>query len=203
MPQIKNNLISLCFLFMLSGVLFGQSGYISIPDSGLWQITIDDTLKYIAGDTIISIIPGEHVLEIQPINNKNWMSEAQSWDIFVEDSDTLIINPIIPFFRKSYLLKGESSQNKTQKLIVTHKMTSHRKKYIKPALLATAVATNWASFYIKRKADDYYDVYRETSNLDRMERYYDKAGDYDVYANIMLGVSAAALTAYFYYLLTD
>jgi hypothetical protein len=197
------NIISLYVFFVLSSFLFGRTAYISIPDSGLWQITIDDSLNYVGGDTVISILPGKHDIEIQPINNKNWMAEAQSWDIFVEDSDTLIINPIIPSFKKSYLLENESSQNKIKKLMVTRKKKSKRQKYIKPAFLATAVATNWASFYIKRKADDYYDIYRESSDLDRMEKYYNRAGDFDAYANIMLGVSAAALTIYFYYLMTD
>ncbi|MEJ2544764.1 MAG: PQQ-binding-like beta-propeller repeat protein [Calditrichaceae bacterium] len=200
---ITNGRMNAPVFFVLSSFLFGRTAYISIPDSGLWQITIDDSLNYVAGDTVISILPGKHDIEIQPINNKNWMAEAQSWDIFVEDSDTLIINPIIPSFKKSYLLENESSQNKIKKLMVTRKKKSKRQKYIKPALLATAVATNWASFYIKRKADDYYDIYRESSDLDRMEKYYNRAGDFDAYANIMLGVSAAALTIYFYYLMTD
>ena len=94
-------------------------------------------------------------------------------------------------------------KRQNNKLTFRYRKKSGRQKYFKPALLGAAIATNWASFYIKRKADDYYDIYRGTSNRDRMEKYYNKAGDYDVYANIMLGVSAAALTAYFYYLMTD
>lgn len=146
-------------------------------------------------------MPGKHNLLIQPLNNKNWMTGLQSRDIFVEESDTLRIRPIVPSFKRSYLLTDETHQRTA--LSFTHRDKPGRQRYIKPALLATAVAANWASFYIKRKADDYYDIYRETSNLNRMERYYNRAGDYDVYANIMLGVSAAALTAYFYYLMTD
>jgi hypothetical protein len=203
MLQLRINIIFLCVLFVLSGFLFGQTAYISIPDSRLWQITIDDSLPYIASDTVISIVPGKHNLFMQPINNKNWIIDAKSWEIYVQEAETLKVNPIIPSFRNSYLLQDASDQNKTKKLIVRHKKNTGRQKYIKPALLATAVATNWASFYIKRKADDYYDIYRETSNLERMEKYYNRAGDYDVYANIMLGVSAAALTMYFYYLMTD
>ncbi|MBN1408793.1 MAG: hypothetical protein JW956_13435 [Calditrichaceae bacterium] len=201
MALFRINCICLGFLVLLSSFLFGQTAYISIPDSGSWQITIDDSLQFITDDTIIAIMPGKHNLLIQPLNNKNWMTGLQSRDIFVEESDTLRIRPIVPSFKRSYLLTDETHQRTA--LSFTHRDKPGRQRYIKPALLATAVAANWASFYIKRKADDYYDIYRETSNLNRMERYYNRAGDYDVYANIMLGVSAAALTAYFYYLMTD
>ena len=203
MLQPRINITTLCVLFILNSFLFGQTAYISIPDSDLCQITIDDSLHYIAGDTVISIKPGKHNLFMQPINNKNWIAEAKAWDIFAEDSDTLVIKPLLPSSKISYLLSDEGNQDKNNKLTFRYRKKSGRQKYFKPALLGAAIATNWASFYIKRKADDYYDIYRGTSNRDRMEKYYNRAADYDVYANIMLGVSAAALTAYFYYLMTD
>ncbi len=203
MSLFRINIICTSILFVISSFLFGQTAYISISDSSLWQITIDDSLQYVTRDTVISIIPGKHDIIIQPVNNKNWMTGAQSREIFIQEAETLKVIPITPSFRSSYLLQNDSDQNKTNTVFVAHKKKSGRQKYVKPALLATAVAANWASFYVKRKADDYYNIYKETSNLDRMEKYYNRAADYDVYANIMLGVSAAALTVYFYYLMTD
>lgn len=203
MSRSRTNIIYINILFVLNCFLFGQTAHISITDSILWKITIDDSLQYITGDTVLSIAPGQHDLFLQPINNRNWMIGAQSREVFVQEAETLKVNYLIPSFKIRYLLQDESYQNKTNKLLVRHKKRTRQQKYIKPVLLTTAIAANWASFYIKRKADDYYDIYRETSNLDRMEKYYSRAADYDVYANILLGVSAAALTAYFYYLMTD
>lgn len=203
MSQSRTNIIYFNILFVLNCFLYGQTAYISIPDSGLWKITIDDSLQYITRDTVFSIVPGEHDLFLQPINNRNWMIGTQSREVFTQEAETLKVKYLIPSFRGGYLIQEASDQNKTNKLIVRHKKKTGKQKYLKPALLTTAIAANWASFYIKRKADDYYDIYRKTSNLDRMEKYYNRAADYDVYANIMLGVSAAALTAYFYYLMMD
>jgi hypothetical protein len=77
------------------------------------------------------------------------------------------------------------------------------RKYAKPILAATSITTNWLSFYLKRKADDYYDKYKTSSNSEKIKKYYDRTERFDLYASIMLGVSTAATTAFFYYLVKD
>ena len=203
MSRIKNKIIFIIILIVINNYLFGQTGFISIPDSGKWHITIDDTLHSLSSQTLIPVTAGKHSLIIQPVNNKNWKATAQYQEIFIQEADTFRVMPAIPKFKSSYLQVDESNQNNTNIVLNTSNQKFNRRKYYKPVILAMAVAANWASFYIKRKADDYYDIYSETSNLNKMEKYYNRAADYDIYANIMLGVSGVALTAYFYYLMTD
>jgi hypothetical protein len=83
------------------------------------------------------------------------------------------------------------------------KRPSPFRKYLKPGLAVTAVASNWLSFYLKRKADDYYDKYHSSSDLNRMNRYYDRTEQFDLYSAVMLGVSTAATVTFFYLLLSD
>ncbi|MBD3223529.1 MAG: hypothetical protein GF313_02295 [Caldithrix sp.] len=73
----------------------------------------------------------------------------------------------------------------------------------KPAILVTAVATNWLSFYMKRKADDYYEKYKATSDVDKLERYYNRTKYFDTASNVFLGIATLTLSGYLYLLLTS
>lgn len=77
------------------------------------------------------------------------------------------------------------------------------KRYLKPGLVVTAISANWLSFYLKRQADDYYDRYQTSSDISRINRYYDKTQQYDTISNVLLGVSTAATVSFLYLLLTD
>lgn len=77
------------------------------------------------------------------------------------------------------------------------------KRYLKPGLVVTAITTNWLSFYLKRKADDYYDKYQSSSEVSRINHYYDKTEQFDMYSSVLLGVSTAATASFLYLLLTD
>jgi len=77
------------------------------------------------------------------------------------------------------------------------------RKYSKPILAATSITSNWLSFYLKRKADDYYDKYKASSNSSKISKYYDRTEQCDLYASVMLGVSTAATAAFFYYLIKE
>ncbi len=72
----------------------------------------------------------------------------------------------------------------------------------KPALIFTAVVSNWLSFYLKREADDAYQRYRTTSDLSEMQRFYNRTRDLDHLSSMMLGVSVISLSGYFYLLIT-
>ena len=203
MLQFKNKLIFVNILIAINSYIFGQTGYICIPDSGRWNVTIDDTVHFQSNQTLIPVTAGKHSLIIQPVNNKNWMATVLQQEIFIQEADTFMIMPLIPKFKSSYLQVNESNQNNVNINFGIQDQKLNKRKYFKPGILATAVIANWASFYVKRKADDYYDNYLETSDLSKMEAYYNHSSDYDIYANILLGVSATALTLYFYYLITD
>lgn len=74
---------------------------------------------------------------------------------------------------------------------------------LKPGLIFSTIVFNWSSFYLKRRADDYYRDYRRTSSIRRMNNFYKKTALYDKLSAAALGVAAASLSAFFYILWTD
>jgi len=48
------------------------------------------------------------------------------------------------------------------------------KRFVKPGLIVSAIALNWTSFYLKRRADNFYSDYQRTSSIKRMNNYYKK-----------------------------
>lgn len=74
---------------------------------------------------------------------------------------------------------------------------------LKPGLIFSTIVFNWSSFYLKRRADDYYRDYRRTSAIKRMNSFYKKTALYDKLSAAALGVAAASLSAFLYILWTD
>ncbi len=192
---------------ILSGNVFAQSvassGFLKIRNADNWQITVDDTIALDRmAEPLVALPPGQHLLTAHPVNIKNWLVHAQTHHFHILPADTIVINlgkreenpqPRFTVFKNASGIRDGSVLQKSSNL----------KAYLKPALIITAVASNWASFYLKRKADDYYDIYLETSSLSKLNQYYDKSADFDAYASVMLGVSVAALSGYLYLLLTE
>lgn len=77
------------------------------------------------------------------------------------------------------------------------------KKYYRQSLVATTVVANWGAFYLKRRADNYYQQYLKAGNKNQIQKYYREATRYDNYATIALVVSGAALSAYLWFLFND
>ena len=73
------------------------------------------------------------------------------------------------------------SKNKN---VFNFKNVSELRPLIKPGLIFSAIAFNWTSFYLKRRADDYYKDYQRTSVIRRMNNSYKKAALYDNLAAI-------------------
>lgn len=197
-------LISLFLITTLFGQDIDRSGFLALPDSGNWEIQIGDSLIFNNTNRIIQLPEGDHFLLIQPVNDKNWLTTVQSKEIYINPAETLAVQLNGKVFDKSLLQKPKSTNLKTIIDMPEYK-TGHnnKRKYIRPGLVLTAVAANWTSFYLKRKADDYYEDYRRSSNVSKINKYYDRASSFDVYSSIMLGVSATALTTYLYLLVTD
>lgn len=78
-----------------------------------------------------------------------------------------------------------------------------KQEYTRRGLLTTAILTNWVSFYLKRRADDYYGKYRRASNIRKLTSYYNQTAEFDRFSNAMLLVSGVALTAYLYFIFSD
>jgi len=202
--RLKYFILSLIFISTLYGQNIKQYGFLALPDSGQWQIQIGDSIIYEFNNQIIQLPEGKHSLLIQPINDKNWLTNVQSKDIYIQPAETLAVQLNTRIFDKSFLQKSIHTNLSTKVDFPEYQGNrSIMKKYARPGLIFTAVAANWASFYLKRKADDYYDIYSRSSSLSKIDKYYDRAASFDVYSSIMLGVSATALTTYLYLIITD
>ena len=197
------------FVFF-AALLWGQDstrmGVLSLPDSSNWSIQINDSLMIRSGTETIHLPQGQYQILIAPLNQKRWPLNALYHEIEIQPADTLYINLNGHTFSRDLLQdqgKVPLSGIKEIPAITTYRTSSPLKKYIQPGTLVLAVVSNWTSFYLKRRADDYYDNYRQTTNLSKINHYYNQAANYDQYAVVMLGVSATALATYFYFLFTD
>jgi len=192
--------------FMLSTHLIGQDkGYLALPDSLNYQISINDSVIVYSPDSqmVIALQTGEHILKISPINDKSWYTMPGILPVYIHSAETLTVD-----YSQIISLKYENTNFHTINLHQNNieyqpVKESFFQENLKPGLIITAIAANWAAFYLKREADDFYSEYQHTSSVSQMNYYYDKAADFDRYSTIMLGVSLAALSAYLYMLLSE
>lgn len=73
----------------------------------------------------------------------------------------------------------------------------------KVLLISGALVTHWLAFYLKNKADDNYDKYRQSTHPDRIQHYWDQTRKYDRYSDISLGISYSMLAGLIYTVITD
>ncbi len=130
-------------------------------------------------------------------NDHRWNNWAKDTTLVFTTSDTLTLN--LAQLQRPYRLMFRQWNVQINR----QKSPSVYRTYLKPGLAALAIATNWASFYLKRKADDYYQRYHATSNLSKINEYYKQTQKFDRYSEIMLGISITGFTAYFALLLHD
>jgi len=121
-----------------------------------------------------------------------------------QPADSLTICPADSFFQISTLhILPDSLIHYEHRNGFESMYPEFKKMYVRRGLLATTIVSNWAAFYLKRQADDYYRQYQRASELGQIKHYYNKTARYDNYATAMLIISGAALTAYLYFLFTD
>lgn len=199
---LQNKLIILALCLFFSQTARAQKAYLQIPDSTRWQVVLNDSV--VRADSPYIIVPGgQFHLKLIPRNQKYWYLNVLDRPVTLSPNDTLRWATLIP-----RLISSPPEFEKIQLGPVPEAGSLFKKpwtvkRYFKPALLIGAVASNWASFYMKRRADDYYGKYQRAASLDQINHYYDKAGEFDVYATVLLGVSVAAIGIYFYTILSD
>jgi hypothetical protein len=76
-------------------------------------------------------------------------------------------------------------------------------KWYREGLIVTSVVSSWASFFYKRKADEYYDRYMHTADPFQMVMSFRRTQDFDRYADIALGISLVSLGIYLFILIID
>lgn len=177
-----------------------RHGFLILPDSSQWRVQVDDSLITAHQYPTLALLPGNHTLWAQAIYSKKWPPFIQHHNFTIQSGETLQI-VLKPQQHNIFSASAITVAPTLQEIPPIRSLFS--KRYIKPALLVTAFAANWASFAVKRQADDYYDIYNKTSDPAKMERYYNKTKNYDDIASALLGVSITTLSAYFYLLLTE
>jgi len=65
-------------------------------------------------------------------------------------------------------------------------------------LLAVSVATHWASFYLKNRANNNFDKYEASSDPVQTEKFWNSTRKYDRLSDITLGISYASLAGLIY-----
>ncbi len=197
----KNRLLILLFLLTLGSGLRAQEkplGFVAAPDSAVRLLQAahqNDSLKT-ALQSVLALPAGRHRLKLIFLHDRSWANWAVDTTVNVPVADTLFLHrihkalmPLEPF--TTVTLKGTRSKK------------FRLKHLLKPGLAAVTVASNWASFYLKRRADDFYRTYQKTSDLKKIDAYYHKTRVYDAVSNALLGLSTLSVSAFLYLLISD
>ncbi len=197
----KSRLVILFCLLTLSSGLRAQEkslGFVALPDSAVRLLQPShqsDSLKT-ALQSVLALPAGWHRLKLIFLNDRSWANWAVDTTVNVPVADTLFLHRIHKAFAPSepfttITLKGTRSK----KIRLKH--------LLKPGLAAVTVASNWASFYLKRRADDFYRNYQKTSDLKKIDTYYHKTRVYDAVSNALLGLSTLSVSVFLYLLISD
>jgi len=179
---------------------------LNLPDSSAWQLQVDDSSFVVKNRFSVPMPCGRHYMRLFRLNDRNWQRFIFADSVTFSDTDSTLFQLGIgqfsfmphPFPVARFSLSQPESNKERWSFTWLFK-----KEHRKPALIVTAVAANWLSFYLKRRADDYYIHYRKSSNLSDMRRYYATSAVYDRYSAVALGISTAALSAFFYFFLSE
>jgi len=192
---------SFLHLLLHNSALLAQYGTVIFEAEKPWIISIGDTLT-ILSDEEIELQEGEYNFSARPQISYSWPA------IFVEGKVNIIQGEAT-----SYQLNIQNSRsNQTSALFmpITTPVKEQSINFIdadnnnyKTTFLLSAIAANWLSFYLKRKADDYYDSYQSAASLGNINDNYNKSKQFDTYSGVALGISTAALSWYIYVMLTE
>ncbi len=131
-------------------------------------------------------------------------AEADSVKMQSDKQDLFPVKYSVPYFqisRSQILPDSLIHQNRVS--FFGDFFSQNRRTYTRRGTLAAAILANWAAFYLRRQADDYYGKYRHADRLKDINTSYDKTAEFDRYSNAMLVVSGVALSAYLYFLFSD
>lgn len=196
-----NKKLLLFFICIGSAYAQNDSGFVYFGGDESWRVEISDSLTIQSG--LLTKLPtGKYKFIARPQISYSWPAVIIEKTIEIQQADTLL-----------FFLSVQNSTTQPLPIPMQPKITSYSENGYQPSirkhpklktgLILSAIAANWLSFYLKRQADDYYKDYRSASNLSKINNFYDKSRKFDTYSNIMLGVSAAALSSYIYLSLKD
>jgi hypothetical protein len=181
-----------CLIYSIS---FAQNyGYVKFESDKTWIIEIND-----------SLLTSPCLLEIESRPQISYV-----WPALSIDSSITITTGDTSYYRLAADISNSNTGDINMDLAETkvykeadYQPQSQSYSKLKTGLLIGAIAANWVSFYLKRQADDNYSKYTHASNMDAINRYYDRAADFDKASTLMLSLSAAVLTGYIYLSLSE
>ncbi len=190
-----------CLCLILPNRLKAQRhsrGFVALPDSNWVLLTPkarkDSVLKI--AKSLFALPSGSQKLKIMFLNDKRWNNWSVDTTLHIQPADTL-------FLKKLTTVNKIMTPFQIIPLHFTQEKSHFLKQSVKPGLATLAVLSNWTSFYLKRKADDYYRDYQRASDLKKINKFYAKTQNFDAFSNIMLGVSAASLSTFLYLMITE
>lgn len=194
-------LILLCAIHFSTGQVLPDSGYIEIDLPEHLSLQVNDTLIDFKNIQCLPVTPGIQNLALRPSTHRSWYMAPARRSVKVAPGDTVSL----PFNNTDFLYEApppyKTVDLKTSIISGERQKGFRLKKMVKPALLVTAVVANWSAFYLRRRADDFYGEYARTSDVSKLNFYYNKASKYDQYASAALGVSVAATSTLLFVLM--
>lgn len=189
-------------LLFLYGICFAQDeGYLKFKTTEQWVIEIEDSLTF-TSDQVLQIRSGLYHFVARP-------QIAYRWPVILIKDQVDIMAGDTTYYKlsKDKSLVQNSPYNFTPRITSynnrNYQPSSTNYRQMKTGLIVSAIAANWLAFYFKRLADDNYSKYQSASSISTIKTYYDRAGRFDDFSSIMLGISAAALSGYIYMALTE
>lgn len=195
----KNILTLLLFFIPLA---HAQDGYLRFAATERWNITLNDSLTVLS-DSCIALPAGKYTLAAHPVNDTHWPGILVRDSLSVSQGDTLTFH----LNREKEIVKvtkpGAMPLRINTKFFRTSDQAPVFSMNLKRGLLVGAIAANWLSFYLKRRADSYYSRYQSVNNLSQIRNNYHRSQQFDNLSSAFLGLSVAALGTYIYLIVNE
>lgn len=134
------------------------------------------------------------VMNLSPLNNQALTIRKKGFKDY-----SLALNED----QRDYMVQLRHLDNYKQIDVLKSGPESNHFRWYREGLIVTSVVSSWASFFYKRRADEYYDRYLHTADPFQMVTSYRRTQDFDRYADIALGISLVSLGIYLFILIID
>lgn len=105
--------------------------------------------------------------------------------------------------QNEYFINFTDTDQRQERTVFKTGIENKSLRWVEEGLILTSLITSWTSFFFKREADKSYIKYQNTASPQQMDKYFNRAENFDRYAEIAIGVSIVSLGTYLYLLLTD
>lgn len=152
----------------------------------------------------LAVAASGNQLDLHLADSLIYTTQTDSVKMESAKQDSFFVDYSVPYFQMSPpQILPDSVIHQKKISFFRDFFSQNRGTYTRRGTLAAAILANWAAFYLRRRADDYYGKYRRANRLKDIQTFYDKTAEFDRYSNAMLVVSGVALSTYLYFLFSD